>query len=77
MTITHAAPPPPSGPVPWPKAFSHELLVDMLRSQGVVPLALVAPTAGAPRAVLADIPLWHDEAKILAYRPDEVHHGKA
>ncbi|WP_429182901.1 acetyltransferase [Aeromonas rivipollensis] len=48
------------------------VLVDMLRSQGVVPLALVAPTAGAPRAVLADIPLWHDEAKILAYRPDEV-----
>lgn len=48
------------------------VLVDMLRSQGVVPLALVAPTAGAPRAVLADIPLWHDEAKILAYRPNEV-----
>lgn len=48
------------------------VLVDMLRSQGVVPLALVAPVAGAPRAVLADIPLWHDEAKILAYRPNEV-----
>lgn len=48
------------------------VLVDMLRSQGVVPLALVAPAAGAPRAVLADIPLWHDEAKILAYRPNEV-----
>ena len=48
------------------------VLVDMLRSQGMVPLALVAPTAGAPRTVLADIPLWHDEAKILAYRPNEV-----
>ena len=30
------------------------MLVDMLRSQGVVPLALVAPAAGASRAVLAD-----------------------
>lgn len=48
------------------------VLVDMLRSQGVVPLALVAPAAGVARAVLADIPLWHDEAKILAHRPDEV-----
>ncbi len=48
------------------------VLVDMLRSQGVVPIALVAPTASAPRAVLTDISLWHDEAKILAYRPDEV-----
>ena len=48
------------------------VLVDMLRSQGIVPLALVAPTASAPRAVFADISLWHDEAKILAYRPHEV-----
>lgn len=48
------------------------VLVDMLRSQGVVPLALVASAAGAPRAVLANIPLWHHEEKILAHRPDEV-----
>lgn len=48
------------------------VLVDMLRSQGVVPLALVAPAVGASRAVLADIPLWHDEAQILTHRPDEV-----
>ncbi len=48
------------------------MLVDMLRSQGVVPLALVAPAAGASRAVLADIPLWHDEAQILTHHPDEV-----
>lgn len=48
------------------------VLVDMLRSQGVVPLALVAPAAGASRAVLADIPLWHDEAQILTHHPDEV-----
>ncbi|MER0510276.1 acetyltransferase [Aeromonas veronii] len=47
------------------------VLVDILRSQGVVPLALVAPTAGVPRAVLADIPLWHDE-EILTHHPDEV-----
>ncbi|PTT48721.1 acetyltransferase [Aeromonas sp. HMWF016] len=47
------------------------VLVDMLRSQGVVPLALVAPAAGAPRAALADIPLWHDE-EILTLHPDEV-----
>lgn len=47
------------------------MLVDILRSQGVVPLALVAPTAGVPRAVLADIPLWHDE-EILTHHPDEV-----
>lgn len=48
------------------------MLVDMLRSQGVLPLALVAPATGAPRAVLADIPLWHDEAQILTHHPDEV-----
>lgn len=48
------------------------VLVDMLRSQGVVPLALVAPAASALRAVLTDIPLWHDEGKILAHHPDEV-----
>ncbi len=47
------------------------MLVDMLRSQGVVPLALVAPTADAPRAALAGIPLWHDE-EILTHLPDEV-----
>ena len=47
------------------------VLVDMLRSQGVVPLALVAPTADAPRAALAGIPLWHDE-EILTHLPDEV-----
>ena len=48
------------------------VLVDILRSQGVIPLALVAPTTGVPRVVLADIPLWNDEAKILAHHPDEV-----
>ncbi|WP_139463182.1 acetyltransferase [Aeromonas veronii] len=48
------------------------VLVDMLRSQGVVPIALVAPAAGTPRAALADIPLWRDEGKILTYSPDEV-----
>lgn len=48
------------------------VLVDMLRRQGVVPLALVAPAAGTPRAVLANIPLWHHEEKILAHHPDEV-----
>lgn len=48
------------------------VLVDMLRSQGVVPLALVAPATGVSRAVLVDIPLWHDETQILTHRPDEV-----
>lgn len=48
------------------------VLVDMLRSQGVVPLALVAPDAGTQRTALADIPLWHDEAQILTLHPDEV-----
>ncbi|MFM5331317.1 acetyltransferase [Aeromonas veronii] len=47
------------------------VLVDMLRSQGVVPIALVAPAAGTLRAALADIPFWHDE-KILTYHPDKV-----
>ena len=47
------------------------VLVDMLRSQGVVPIALVAPAAGTLRAALADIPLWHDE-EILTHHPDEV-----
>ncbi|HHQ4611452.1 TPA: acetyltransferase [Aeromonas veronii] len=47
------------------------VLVDMLRSQGVVPIALVAPAAGTPRAALADIPLWHDE-EILTHHPDEL-----
>ncbi|HHQ4523344.1 TPA: acetyltransferase [Aeromonas veronii] len=47
------------------------VLVDMLRSQGVVPIALVAPAAGTPRAALADISLWHDE-EILTLHPDEV-----
>ncbi|MGS3174633.1 acetyltransferase [Aeromonas sanarellii] len=47
------------------------VLVDMLRSQGVVPIALVAPAAGTPRAALADIPLLHDE-EILTHHPDEV-----
>jgi len=31
MTIEHPAPPPPSGPVPWDKAFSLRLLADMVR----------------------------------------------
>lgn len=48
------------------------VLVDMLRSHGVVPLALVAPAMEGGRVVLADIPLWHDEAQILTHRPDEV-----
>ena len=47
------------------------MLVDMLRSQGVVPLALVAPAIGVSRAVLVDIPLWHDETQILTH-PDEL-----
>ncbi|PNW66366.1 acetyltransferase [Aeromonas veronii] len=47
------------------------VLVDMLRSQGVVPIALVAPAAGTLRAALADIPFWHDE-KILTHHPDKV-----
>ncbi|WP_348688046.1 acetyltransferase [Aeromonas bestiarum] len=48
------------------------VLVGILRSQGVVPLALVAPATGGMRAVLAGIPLWYDEEKILAHLPGEV-----
>lgn len=31
MSIEHRPPPPPSGPVPWPKDFALRLLTDMLR----------------------------------------------
>lgn len=48
------------------------VLVEILRSQGRTPIALVAPTLGSGRAVLADIPCWHDEGKILTLSPDEV-----
>ncbi|QFI55003.1 acetyltransferase [Aeromonas simiae] len=48
------------------------VLVDILRSQGRSPIALVAPASGVVRAALADIPFWHDEESILTYSPDEV-----
>ncbi|MGL6051717.1 MAG: acetyltransferase [Aeromonas salmonicida] len=48
------------------------VLVDILRRQGRIPLAMVAPTSGAPRAVLADIPCWQDEKRVLTHNPDEV-----
>ncbi|WP_371315774.1 acetyltransferase [Aeromonas sp. sif2433] len=48
------------------------VLVDILRSQGRSPMALVAPAAGVARAALTDIPLWHDEERILTHTPDEV-----
>ncbi|WP_429168218.1 acetyltransferase [Aeromonas rivipollensis] len=48
------------------------VLVDILRSQGRSPMALVAPAMGVVRAALAEIPLWHDEERILAHTPDEV-----
>jgi len=48
------------------------VLVDILRSQGRSPMALVAPAMGVARAALAEIPLWHDEERILAHTPDEV-----
>jgi len=31
--VAHRAPPPPSGPVPWDKAFAHRLLAGMLRTR--------------------------------------------
>lgn len=48
------------------------MLVDILRSQGRVPVALVAPVSGAERVVLADIPCWYDEGRELTLPPDEV-----
>lgn len=48
------------------------MLVDVLRSQGRTPMALVAPTKGTERAVLADISYWPDEKQILTMSPDDV-----
>ena len=52
MTITHAAPPPPSGPVAWPKAFAHEMLVDMLRIRHLEEKAAELYGAGKIRGFL-------------------------
>lgn len=48
------------------------MLVDVLRSQGRTPLALVAPTESIERAVLTGIPCWADEGQVLAMSPDDV-----
>lgn len=48
------------------------VLVDILRSQGRIPVALVTPSLGAGRIVLADIPCWNDESKVLSFSPNEV-----
>lgn len=48
------------------------VLVDILRSQGRTPMAMVAPTHSIERAVLADIECWPDEGQVLALSPDDV-----
>ena len=52
MTITHTAPPPPSGPVPWPKPFAQEMLVDMLRIRHLEEKAAELYGAGKIRGFL-------------------------
>lgn len=52
MTITHAALPPPSGPVPWTKQFAQEMLVDMLRIRRLEEKAAELYGAGKIRGFL-------------------------
>lgn len=47
------------------------VLVDILRSQGRTPIAIVAPKLDEMRTVLADIEYWQDEGKILELMPEQ------
>lgn len=47
------------------------VLVDILRSQGRTPLAIVAPKLDMTRAALVGIEHWQEEEKILNYSPEQ------
>lgn len=52
MSIDHPAPPPPSGPVPWPRAEAQTVLADMLRIRRLEEKAAELYGAGKIRGFL-------------------------